>query len=190
MTKHTFAMTKHTLPRFFELFGDREKMARSIFTKPFPLIDLTQYDDNDLAKHRLTAAMELTMKNVRLYRKLIDLKLFKKAIVDLAKKGYAEYIMATGTYLSLTASKTQQEDIMGIITQQLSDENNEKFMTIAEGWKEEGLQQGMQQGMQQGANKQRFEIARRMLKAGYASETINRFTDLPIDIISNTDRDG
>ncbi len=53
-------------------------------------------------------------------------------------------------------------------------------MTIAEQFRQEGVQQGMQQGMQQGKQAALKEVALNFLKAGLTIEQVAAGTNLPI----------
>ncbi|EOL3959686.1 Rpn family recombination-promoting nuclease/putative transposase, partial [Escherichia coli] len=47
-------------------------LAAKIYTKPFPLVDITVVDDNEIMNHRRMAALTLLMKHIR-HRDMMEL---------------------------------------------------------------------------------------------------------------------
>ncbi|MEI6417205.1 MAG: Rpn family recombination-promoting nuclease/putative transposase [Verrucomicrobiota bacterium] len=133
---------------FFELFQD-PGFAREIFLKPFQLIDLTQFSDDDLKKESLLGIMEMLLKyafardTIALVKNISDLlqQADKMKEVELLRES-AEYIFQT------TKDKLSKHEVLNEFKRHLSLPTQKNIMTLAEAFVEEGRQEGRQEGLQ------------------------------------------
>ncbi|WP_338883565.1 Rpn family recombination-promoting nuclease/putative transposase [Xenorhabdus sp. TH1] len=172
------------------------ELAKEIYFNPFPLVDVTVIDDNELVNHRKIAVMELAMKHKNLRE---GFKAVTALLAQALKHNYNSDndVVTILHYLFNTMDSPHFEQIIQQLIEQ-TDSRQEVIMTIAQrlhekGRKEglqQGLQRGMQQGMQQGLQRgvqqgeekgqrdARLEIARNLLKNGASIELIMESTGL------------
>lgn len=131
----------------FELFQDPD-FAREIFLKPFQLIDLTQFSDNDLKKESLLGIMEMLLKyafardTIALIKNISDLLQHadKMKEVELLRES-AEYVFQT------TKDNLSKHEVLNEFKRHLSPPTQKNIMTLAEAFVEEGRQEGRQEGV-------------------------------------------
>lgn len=162
------------------------KLARRLYSEPFPLVDITTIPDDEIMQHRRVAILELLQKHIR-QRDLM------KMLEDLVTLLSAEYttesqLITLVNYMLLRGHTDQPKIFYRELGRRLP---KEKTMgTVAE-WLEEqgilkgleqGIQQGMQQGIQhgmlQGESNATHRVATRMLKSGMSPEFVAEMTDL------------
>ncbi|PHM62840.1 putative transposase [Xenorhabdus ishibashii] len=171
------------------------ELAEELYFNPFPLVDVTVIDDNELVNHRKIAVMELAMKHKNLRE---GFKVVTTLLAQVLKHNYnSDHDVATIlNYLFNTMDSPHFEQVIQQLIEQ-TESHQEVIVSIAQrlqekGRKEgvqqgilqgvqQGLQQGVQQGLQQGreeAQRQRLEIARNLLKNGVSIELIMETTGL------------
>ncbi|WP_323869363.1 Rpn family recombination-promoting nuclease/putative transposase [Xenorhabdus szentirmaii] len=148
------------------------ELAEERYFNPFPLVDVTVIDDNELVNHRKIAIMELAMKHKNLRE---DFKavttFFARALI---KNNYNRDDMVTILhYLFAILDSTHFKQVIEQLTEQV-DNHQETIVNIAQRLRDEGIQQGMQQGEKQAA----LNIARTLLKDGISVELIMKSTGL------------
>ena len=160
----------------FELYGANKDLARGIMGRPYKLVDLTQASDEDLKKYFWFGAAALIAKHIKDPDIMPTLKVaidhFRK-IESLGEKQYIEdYIYVTLSYIVEAAEIKDKEAFIETIRKGLTEINEEKIMTLAEQWKQEGLQQG------------KLEIARSMMLKGLDTQIIMEVTGLTKEQVS------
>lgn len=148
-------------------------LAAKIYTKPFPLVDITVVDDNEIMNHRRMAALTLLMKHIRQRDMLMCLDNLVRALQDIQDE---EQITVLFNYL-LNGSEHVTVEFLQTLAQRLP-QHEDSIMTLAERLKQEGIQQGIQQGVQQGALQKAREIARELRNAGMPTAQICQLTGL------------
>ena len=142
---------------FFELFSN-PTFARELLLKPFQLIDLTQFPDDDLKEQSLLGIMELLLK----YAFARDTLLLIKKIGTLLQKAdqmhEIELLRESAEYVFQTRSDDLSKNhILNEFKKHVSTPTQKNIMTIAEAFVEEGRQEGIQTGIQTGIQKGRQE---------------------------------
>ena len=134
----------------FEMFQD-SVMAREIFLKPFQLIDLTQIPDEELKKKPLLGILEMFLKHaatrdvVTFFKSMAEL--FHQA--ELLKK--LEFLNACAHYyFVVNQDGSARHDVFNEFQKHLLPTTQEKFMTMAEAFIEDGRKEGRQEGLQTG----------------------------------------
>ncbi len=151
-------------------------LAAKIYTKPFPLVDITVVDDNEIMNHRRMAALTLLMKHIRQRDMLMCLDNLVRALQDIQDE---EQITVLFNYL-LNGSEHVTVEFLQTLAQRLP-QHEDSIMTLAERLKQEGIQQGIQQGIQKGRMEEKLDIARQLQKMGMTPEQIRQATGLSDD---------
>ena len=131
----------------FKLFGEEENLARAIFLSPFQLVDLHRLDDDELMRHRLSGIMEFSLKN----RAMRDFRQFLNVLLPWLNEITIEYKDSTMSELVLkyvvNGIETDDNKLLLEMSDKLLDERlRSTVMTLAQRFREEGVQQGVQQG--------------------------------------------
>jgi predicted transposase/invertase (TIGR01784 family) len=137
----------------FDLFGEDKLLAKETFLKPFDLVDLTQIADEKLKQRAWSGILELSLKHTRepdLLPFLSDVIKIIKLIFD---SGDSSYIMTVFNYLMNTGEVQDMDALRHLIHDNLSSEQEEKVMTIAEYFRQEGMEKGIQKGIEKGMEK-------------------------------------
>jgi predicted transposase YdaD len=141
----------------FDLFGEDKVLARETFLQPFDLIDLSQIADEKLKKRAWAGILELSLKHTRER----DLLPFLRDAIQLIKlifdDGDSSYIMMVFNYLMKTGEVQDIEALRHLIHENLSSEQEEEIMTIAEQFRQEGVKMGIEKGFVEGIEKGREE---------------------------------
>lgn len=151
-------------------------IAHGLYTQPFPLVDITVIDDNELVNHRKIAVMELAMKHKYLRDE------FQQVLPLLAKALNKHYnsdndIITILNYLFIALDSHNFEQVIQVLGEQ-TEKHKETIMNIAQRLQEKGRQEGRQEGLQEGREQANFAIARNLLKQGVSIEIIMKSTGL------------
>ncbi|WP_197065072.1 Rpn family recombination-promoting nuclease/putative transposase [Vibrio hyugaensis] len=162
---------------------DDPKLAKSIYTQAYPLVDVTVIPDDEIVQHKRVALLELVQKHVR-QRDLLD---FADTVVTLLLEHYLteKQLDSLMEYLVRVGETSNLEKLVRTLAEQVP-EHEEKFMTIAEQLEARGREQGLKQGRQEGKEFGRQEgqqeakltIAKKMLAAGLDTDLISETTGL------------
>ncbi|EHD20646.1 transposase YhgA family protein [Brenneria sp. EniD312] len=168
--------------RWLDAFDD-PVLATRIYSKDFPLIDLTVTSDEEIKTHRRAALLELVQKHIRT-RDMLELArdiglLFERWQVPLMQKRALLY------YIAQTGNTSRPADFIEMVAEPLSTDR-EEIMTIAQQLKQIGFEEGMQagviqgreQGIEQGMKTSARQIARQLLLTGMAREQVQQITRL------------
>jgi len=170
-----------------------KELVEKYFLKPFQLIDLTQIQDEEMRKHAWGGVMEFALKHVFASDILSHLKGFVDVMQYVEQTGGGEYISSMLQYLFGRGQVGDKEAFFQLVNE-VSLETGEKVMTLAEQFKQEGLQEGLQQaktlaeqfkqeGVQQGREEKAMEIASRLLEEGADMAFAAKVSGLPINQI-------
>lgn len=165
-------------------------IATDLYSKTFPIVDITVIDDDELVNHRKVAVMELAMKHKDLRDE------FQRVVPLLAQALNQHYnndddIITILNYLFITVDSIHFE----YIVQQLS-ETTEKhqgvIMNIAlrlqEKGRKEGIEEGFGRGIEEGrkeAYQQQLATAQYLLKSGIDVELVISSTGLSREEINS-----
>lgn len=156
------------------------EMACKIYTNPFPLVDVTVLDDDEIVNHRRMAALTLLMKHIRQrdMMELLDrLSLVMVEVSDEQVRVLIHYMVNAGDSVS--------PEFMRALAERLP-QHEDKLMTIAERLEQKGIEKGivigenrgMEKWLSEGERKATLKIARTMLQNGLDHNTIMKMTGL------------
>ena len=151
---------------FTDCFENVE-LAKKLYSRPFPLVDLTVIPDEEILTHKSVALLEIVHKHIRARDLLEVAKLFSQAL--LASQPDRELFKSLVYYISEVGEVSDQRKFLEDITQ-ATQFYREDAMTIAQQLRQEGLQQGMQQ--------EKYQIARNLLLCGIDRDVIKQSTGL------------
>lgn len=155
-------------------------MAYELYTQPFPLVDVTVIDDNELVNHRKVAVMELAMKHKYLRDK------FDTIIPLLAQAMDQQYnsdndIVTMLNYLFITLDSPNFEHIVQQLSEQ-AERHKEAIMNIAQRLQDKGekigWEKGREEGREEGMREAKITMARNLLKNGVSLDLIVESTGL------------
>ncbi|WP_272682412.1 Rpn family recombination-promoting nuclease/putative transposase [Providencia sp. PROV120] len=155
-------------------------IANALYTQPFPLVDVTVIDDNDLVNHRKVAVMELAMKHKYLRDE------FDRVIPLLAQALNQQYnsdndIITILNYLFIALDSPNFEHIVQQLSEQ-ADKHQEVIVNIAQRLQDKGekigWEKGREEGREEGMREAQIMMARNLLKNGVSLELIIESTGL------------
>ncbi|MLO79344.1 ISNCY family transposase [Salmonella enterica subsp. enterica] len=150
---------------------DVPALAREVYSRPWPLVDVSVMEDSDLQSHRRMALLELVQRDIR-HRDAASLLRDVVQLIRLAgnTREQVEAVLCYIIYNGMTSESITpflyelageipeyKELIMGTIAQQLKEEGIQL-----------GLQQGLQQGIEQGIEQERLAAQQKLLETAYA----------------------
>lgn len=160
----------------FPLFGDAEALARDVFLKPFPLFDIQRIPDEDLRRQTLSGLVAFALKHQRTQQfnqflaKLMPwIQALEALDIDIHSYSAASLSRIVIRYVIDRATEGDQQRFIAAAQQHLSEQLQGDVMTIAQQWKEEGIQIGIQKGMQQGMQQGEAFILKRQLQRKFGS---------------------
>ncbi len=141
----------HSLPVFTAmdpLLSLVPDIANDLYSQPFPVVDITVIDDNELVNHRKVAVMELAMKHKDLRENV------EKVTTLLAQAMNNNYhnnddIITIFNYLFLTMDSPHFKIVVSQLINQIEN-NQEAIMNIAQRLKNQGMQEGIDIGVNRG----------------------------------------
>ncbi|ECY4913243.1 Rpn family recombination-promoting nuclease/putative transposase [Salmonella enterica subsp. enterica serovar Oranienburg] len=149
---------------------DAPSLAREVYSRPWPLVDVSVMEDSDLQSHRRMALLELVQRDIR-HRDAASLLRDVVQLIRLAgnTREQVEAVLCYIIYNGMTSEHITpflyelageipeyKELIMGTIAQQLKEEGIQL-----------GLQQGIQQGIEQGIEQERLAAQQKLLETAY-----------------------
>ncbi|EKH3311165.1 Rpn family recombination-promoting nuclease/putative transposase [Salmonella enterica] len=147
------------------------ELAREVYSRPWPLVDVSVMEDSDLQSHRRMALLELVQRDIR-HRDAASLLRDVVQLIRLAgnTREQVEAVLCYIIYNGMTSESITpflyelagkipeyKELIMGTIAQQLKEEGIQL-----------GIQQGIQQGIEQGIEQARLVAQQKLLETAYA----------------------
>ncbi|EDZ4521502.1 Rpn family recombination-promoting nuclease/putative transposase [Salmonella enterica] len=146
---------------------DVPALAREVYSRPWPLVDVSVMEDSDLQSHRRMALLELVQRDIR-HRDAASLLRDVVQLIRLAgnTREQVEAVLCYIIYNGMTSESITPflYELAGEIP-----EYKELIMgTIAQQLKEEGIQLGLQQGIQQGIEQERLAAQQKLLETAYA----------------------
>ncbi|EKN1363083.1 Rpn family recombination-promoting nuclease/putative transposase [Salmonella enterica] len=146
---------------------DAPSLARKVYSRPWPLVDVSVMEDSDLQSHRRMALLELVQRDIR-HRDAASLLRDVVQLIRLAgnTREQVEAVLCYIIYNGMTSEHITPflYELAGEIP-----EYKELIMgTIAQQLKEEGIQLGLQQGIEQGIEQERLAAQQKLLETAYA----------------------
>ncbi|EAQ3014242.1 Rpn family recombination-promoting nuclease/putative transposase [Salmonella enterica] len=161
------------------------EMACKIYTNPFPLVDVTVLDDDEIVNHRRMAALTLLMKHIRQRDMMELLDRLSLVMVGWISPGQVRTLV---NYM-LQAGDSPSPEFMRALAERLP-KHEDELMTIAERLEQKGIEKGIEKGivigenrgmekwLSEGERKATLKIARTMLQNGLDHNTIMKMTGL------------
>ncbi|WP_080187204.1 Rpn family recombination-promoting nuclease/putative transposase [Salmonella enterica] len=146
---------------------DVPALAREVYSRPWPLVDVSVMEDSDLQSHRRMALLELVQRDIR-HRDAASLLRDVVQLIRLAgnTREQVEAVLCYIIYNGMT-----NESITPFLYELAGEipEYKELIMgTIAQQLKEEGIQLGIQQGIEQGIEQERLAAQKKLLETAHA----------------------
>lgn len=151
-------------------------LAKEVFSRPFPLIDITVVSDEEILTHESLALLEFLQKHVR--RKDLQEILDPLATLFALKYNTDEQMAAAVRYILQTGETASRDKFIEALTQG-NPQLREHIMTIEQEWRqesrqsgmqegfekgiEEGIEKGIEKGIEQGIKEEKLRMARRLL---------------------------
>lgn len=154
------------------------QQAEALYTQTFPLIDVSQIPDAEIAQHRRIAMLELLQKHVR-QRDMLE---FREQLVSLLALGYTgnAQLKVLLNYLLQAGHTADPATLLAAMASQTVDQQQkETLMNIAQYLREEGQAQGRAEGVQQEA----MRIAKVMLEKGMEPDVVASLTGIPVEMV-------
>jgi len=132
----------------FDLFGSKKELAKDILWQPYRLIDLSKVPDEKLKQFLRYGVLARIMKHIYQKDFLPILKGLLNDLREIEIKGEKDYIYTVLSYI-IEAGDLERQEFIDTVKTGLK-VNEDQIMTLAEQFRQEGLQKGLQQGLQQG----------------------------------------
>lgn len=154
-----------------DCFANRQ-LADELFSQPFPLADVTQYQDEELETHGLAASFEIIQKHIfaRDLWETIQNLLNHRQLTQLLTSGSGDYFEQLIKYIVEAGQVERVDDFFGTLVKALP-EAEKQIMTIAE------------QLQNRAREEEKAQIAREMLKDGQPVDRVAKYTQLPVSEI-------
>lgn len=151
-----------------DCFEDRA-LAKMVFDNAFPLVDMTQYSDEELSQHGMASTFERIQKHIFAKDLLEEIKdlLKDSRFIQIVSEKDGDYGMQVLQYMIEVGESKHADQFIDTLKKQLP-EIGDRIMTIG------------QQLRQQGKEIREHEIAREMLKEGDSVERVARIVKLPV----------
>lgn len=152
-------------------------LAEELYFKPFPLVDITVIDDNELANHRKITVMELAMKHKNLrdeYQRMVEL--FAQTLNN--NDNSQDDITIILHYLLVVLESSEHfEKIVNCFSQQIP-QHREVVMNLTERLRQEGHEKGIEKGIKEGIKITQHKTVKSLFTAGASIELIMMGTKL------------
>lgn len=178
----------------FDLFGDKKGLAQDILWKPCQLIDLSKISDEKLKNHLFYGVFAYVMKHIYEKDFLPVLKNILDDIKSIENQCGLDYISTILTYI-LEAGEIDKRHFVDTVKTSLSTIDEEKIMTLAEQFRQEGYQKGKaegftvaeqfrQDGLQEGLQKGLQEGLQEGLQKGMQEGKAEAFSTVAMRLLS------
>jgi predicted transposase/invertase (TIGR01784 family) len=165
---------------------DEPSLAEKLYSRSFPLVDVTVIPDDEIAGHRSMAALTLLQKHI--HRR--DLTELVDRLAPILLAGYlsSSQFISLIHYIVQVGETSDAETFVRELAQRLP-QHGDTLMTIAQQLEQKGIEKGIQLGEQRGIEQGRsegrlegkLEVARTMLQNGIDRNTVMRMTGLSED---------
>lgn len=168
----------HYSTRWLEEFDD-PALADRLYSRSFPLVDVTVIPDDEIMQHRSMAALTLLQKHIRQR----DLAEMMDRLVTILQAGYhsSSQVITLVHYIVQAGETADAKAFVWELAQRVPQHEN-ALMTIAQQLEQIGLEKGIEQGIEQGRTEgsrgASLRIAHTMLKSGMDRNTVMQMTGL------------
>ena len=174
----------------WELFGNKE-LAKNFWVNDYQLINVHEIPDEELKKRVWSGILEFFLKHINERQLLKRWEEIAEILPELTKVTVGYDYIEMMLYFTLPFIDKNDKMALGkLLTTKISKDKGEEIMaSLAEAWKEEGIEIGIQDGIKigeaRGKAEGKAELIRMMLKSGNSIETISKMTSLSIAEIRN-----
>jgi predicted transposase/invertase (TIGR01784 family) len=178
---------KYTAPRNLWALFQNPELAKKLLTEDHALVDLQSMSDDEIIRKKHIALLEYVMKHVQM-RDMLKLwqNIFEKLpeAVKIDKEHGYFYISNLLWYVDGKLSVEKRDELNGLMIEHLPRNDGENLMqTIADSYREEGVNKGITQGITIGEARGVEKTARRMLQEKTDIKFIASVTGLSTDEI-------
>lgn len=163
----------------FHLFGDQKDLAKETMTSPYHLIDLTQASEEELRQYQWFGTMALLAKHIRDPDILPFFKGFLDVLRKLESEGEASYIYTVISYVVEAGEVSDKVEFLQTI-KGLESVSEDKVMTIAEQFRQEGFKKGKMEGKLEGKLEALQGVALNLMQLGFKGEEVSKATGLSL----------
>lgn len=136
---------------WLDCFSNPEQ-AGKVYTKGFPLVDVTVIDDDEIMNHRRMAALTLLMKHIRQRDMMELLDRLPRVMVEWISP---EQVRVLINYM-VNAGEAPAPEFMRALAERLP-QHEDELMTIAQQLEQIGIEKGRAEGLQLGRQEGRSE---------------------------------
>lgn len=168
---------------------DDPLLAEKLYSRAFPLVDVTIIPDEEIAEHRSMAALTLLQKHIR-QRDLAELV---DRLTPILLTGYlsSSQVVSLIHYILQAGETSDAQSFVRELAQRVP-QHGDALMTIAQQLEQKGIEKGIEEGIQIGREKGHSEgerdatlkIARTMLQNGLDRDTVMKMTGLTDEELS------
>jgi len=168
---------------------DDPLLAEKLYSRAFPLVDVTIIPDEEIAEHRSMAALTLLQKHIR-QRDLAELV---DRLTPILLAGYlsSSQVVSLIHYILQAGETSDAQSFVRELAQRVP-QHGDALMTIAQQLEQKGIEKGIEEGIQIGREKGHSEgerdatlkIARTMLQNGLDRDTVMKMTGLTDEELS------
>lgn len=167
---------------WLQLF-DLPSVAEILYSRDFPLVDVTVIPDDEIMNHRSIAALTLLQKHIH-QRDLSEL-LDKLATLLLTEYMTGQQLVSLINYLVQAGETSDAEAFVRELAQRVP-QHEDQLMTIAQQLEQKGIEKGIEKGIQlgeqrgieKGRKEEALRIARTMLQNGLDRNVVMEMTGL------------
>ncbi len=149
---------------------NNRQLFRDVITQDFKLIDVSETEDDVIKNRTLTGIFETALKFARKRDIMSALDALREGFVRI---GYEKNILTSTLVYLANIGDAQKDKIIEWARTEISQEVGDEIMTLAEKWRQEGIEQGIEQGA--------LQIAVNMLNKKFDLQAISDATNIPID---------
>ncbi|WP_312828825.1 Rpn family recombination-promoting nuclease/putative transposase [Pantoea anthophila] len=164
---------------------DDPLLAEKLYSRAFPLVDVTIIPDEEIAEHRSMAALTLLQKHIR-QRDLAELV---DRLTPILLAGYlsSSQVVSLIHYILQAGETSDAQSFVRELAQRVP-QHGDALMTIAQQLEQKGIEEGIQIGREKGHSEGErdatLKIARTMLQNGLDRDTVMKMTGLTDEELS------
>ena len=170
----------------WELFDD-PSLAKKFWTEDYKIVNVHDIPDEEFKSRIWSGLLEFFLKHRHEKKLLKRWQEIADILPELTKIsiGY-NYIEMILHYTLTSIDKDDKIELAKMLVDSLNQEKGEEMMTsLAQAWKEEGMEIGQALGEARGEARGKMEVARNLINTGLTAEVIARATGLTIKQIKD-----
>ena len=169
---------QYNVPLNFYALFEHQEIAKEILQAPYKVVEASKLDPEELKQYSWAGVMQFFMQRIwynTLLKDLEEMSLQLKSI-GVSHEGI-ELLRAILCYNENRINKEQELDLLNILSHITNEKETREIMgTLAQSYREEGLQQGLEQGREQA----KYHLAKNLIKLGVDSQIIANATGLDL----------